>query len=194
MIPCYIDTETTGLDPHYHDVLTVGIVPLTDDWKIDETRQPFYAKVRARHPERADKRALEINKLDPNVGDDPTMLGHRIETWMEEQRITKILPIGHNWVFDRNMLEFNVFCNHDRFSRGFHYAYLDTKVFFEFLRQKIAQAGFAKPFGASLAECIKYFGIETEQTHEVMSDIYHGIAVLQHLQNAFTINWSAKRS
>lgn len=59
---CALDTETTGLEDGYHDLVQVAIVPL--DCNLDPMDvSPFYMDIRPNHPERADPEAMAVNGL-----------------------------------------------------------------------------------------------------------------------------------
>jgi DNA polymerase III epsilon subunit-like protein len=60
---CALDTETTGLEAGYHDLVQVAIVPLDDNLDPMDV-SPFYMNIRPNHPERADPEAMKVNGLD----------------------------------------------------------------------------------------------------------------------------------
>lgn len=56
-----IDVETTGLDPRHHGIIELAIQPLDADFNISKDIKPFVGRIKARWPERADAKALEVN-------------------------------------------------------------------------------------------------------------------------------------
>ena len=50
---CAIDTETTGLDPNYNEIIQICILPLDSNIKPRKDVFPFYIEIVPDHPERA---------------------------------------------------------------------------------------------------------------------------------------------
>ena len=48
-----IDIETTGLDPLYHDIIEIAILPLDGEFEPRADILPFVARIRARRPQNA---------------------------------------------------------------------------------------------------------------------------------------------
>ncbi len=60
---CAVDVETTGLIDSYHCLIQVAVLPL--DGNLDPLDvSPFYMNIRPVFPERASKKAMEVNGLD----------------------------------------------------------------------------------------------------------------------------------
>jgi len=100
-----IDIETTGLDPRYHDIIEIAIQPLTDKFEIDPDIKPFVERIKARRPHHASPKAMEINGLDLNKGDEYLYVLHQLEAWFSEYDIAKIQILGQNVDFDRAFIE-----------------------------------------------------------------------------------------
>jgi DNA polymerase III epsilon subunit-like protein len=55
---CYIDTETTGLKPEYHEIIEIAIICENEKGEIVES---FISKIKPEHIDRASDKALQIN-------------------------------------------------------------------------------------------------------------------------------------
>ena len=72
----FVDTETTGLDPHYHEMVSIAIITEFGDGRIDR----WYTKLRPRHIERAHPKALQVN-------------GYTEEDWEDAPYFDEVFPI-----------------------------------------------------------------------------------------------------
>ena len=100
---CFLDTETTGLDPQQAEVIEVAVIRREHDGT--ETR--FHTLIKPERIEDAHPKALEINgyAADPTRWDDaPTMeeVGHEIADFCRNSVIC-----GHNVSFDETMIAAN---------------------------------------------------------------------------------------
>ena len=100
---CFLDTETTGLDPQKAEVIEVAVIRREPDGT--ETR--FHTLIKPERIEDAHPQALEVNGSanDPSRWDDaPTMasVGHEIADFCRNSVIC-----GHNVSFDETMIAAN---------------------------------------------------------------------------------------
>ena len=100
---CFLDTETTGLDPQVAEVIEVAVIRCEPDGS--ETR--FHTLIKPQRIEDAHPKALEVNgyAADPSRWDDaPTMaeVGDRIADITRNSVIC-----GHNVGFDEAMISAN---------------------------------------------------------------------------------------
>lgn len=100
-----IDIETTGLDPIYHDIIEIAVQPLTFCFAIDPTIPPFVARIKARRPQNASPKALEVNGLDLAEGEEYGEVVSRLGHWLVGYEISKIQILGQNVDFDRAFIE-----------------------------------------------------------------------------------------
>ena len=53
---CAVHVETTGIDPSFHEILQLCLLPLDSELKPRKDVMPFYMNIRPNHPERIDKK------------------------------------------------------------------------------------------------------------------------------------------
>ncbi len=115
-----IDLETTGLDPARAEVIDIAIVPLNPDFTISTDIPEFSCRIRAEHPERAERSALETNHLNPAEGEAIKDVRAELFQWAMENGITSITPLAHNLAFDMAFVKaafpefFRIFTHHGR--------------------------------------------------------------------------------
>lgn len=100
---CFLDTETTGLDPQKAEVIEVAVIRR----EADGTESRFHTLIKPERIEDAHPKALEVNGYadDPSRWDDaPTM----VEVGDQIADMTKNSVIcGHNIGFDEAMISAN---------------------------------------------------------------------------------------
>ncbi len=103
---CVVDTETTGLEPNYHEVIEVAAI-ICDKYLNIVDKTSF--RIKPQHLERAAKRALEINGYDPMTWN-PDFSTHG-EAYLYLNDFVKrntggedITLFGQNIKFDKNFL------------------------------------------------------------------------------------------
>lgn len=95
-------------------MIEIAIVPLTPDFTRSELPE-FTARIKAVHPEKADPESLKVSGLDPFEGEDIEKVATAIVSWMSDNNIGRIDPVGHNLRFDLDFFQikfpmlFNVF-------------------------------------------------------------------------------------
>lgn len=163
-----IDIETTGLDPLYHDIIEIAIQPLDAAFGIMESILPFVARIRARKPRNASPKALEVNGLDLNEGEEFADVLKRLEAWLAEYRIEKINILGQNVDFDRTFIEAQIpelgqlFGHRDiRDSQRLARAFNDIAI------MKTGKPAFENLGLVALREAL---GIERSQAHRALDD------------------------
>ena len=60
---CAMDTETTGLDPFWHEIVQIAILPLDSNMEPRQDVLPFYINMIPQCPERVDREAVKVNKF-----------------------------------------------------------------------------------------------------------------------------------
>lgn len=107
---CFIDTETTGLDPNKHEVIELAIIreevplypwvrPMFDVWTT---------RIKPERIEDAEEKALEVNgyKAHPELWVDAPLLRDVVPRLIE--MFKEGIPTGHNVGFDTAMLNGNL--------------------------------------------------------------------------------------
>ena len=163
-----IDIETTGLDPLFHDIIEIAILPLDGEFEPLGDIPPFVARIRARRPQNASAKAMEVNELDLDDGDEYHEFLARLLAWLEEYRIEKIQMLGQNADFDRSFIEANIpelgrMLGHRdiRDSQRLACAYNDL------VRMKTGKPAFE---WLGLTDLRKALGIEGSQEHRALDD------------------------
>jgi DNA polymerase III epsilon subunit-like protein len=105
---CVIDTETNGVDLLEAIAVEISIVPLTDNFEIDTNIKPLSTLINpgedALDFPKAQE-ALAFNKIGKDTilkdGYPYDDFGGFLQGWMYANDISVIVPLAHNWVFDR---------------------------------------------------------------------------------------------
>ena len=163
-----IDIETTGLDPHHHDIIELAIQPVDETFEPLADIPPFVARIRARRPQNASAKAMEVNGLDLNDGDEYHEFLARLLAWLDEYRVEKIQMLGQNADFDRSFIEADIpelgrmlGHRHIRDSQRLTCAYNDL------VRMKTGKPAFER---LGLSDLRKALGIEGRQAHRALDD------------------------
>jgi DNA polymerase III alpha subunit (gram-positive type) len=103
----FIDIETTGLLPGYHEMIDCGIV-LTDLEGV--ARDSFFVRIMPQHPERLTEGARRVNGFDPqrwpSFSVSPAVAADSLLRW--HQRVTagsSVLLVTFNSQFDTSFLD-----------------------------------------------------------------------------------------
>lgn len=163
----FIDTETGGLDPRYHSLLSIALVQW-EDFKITRTKEILINDGKLHVTEAA----LEINKIDLNshvvqaiAPDQAVQEILRFIEWPGNQK-EKITLAGHNVGFDikftRQLFESQEYTFDDYFSHRsvdtssiLHYLYFAGK-----LENKIVGS----------TDAFEHFEIEVKGRHTALGD------------------------
>ena len=163
----FIDTETGGLDPEKHSLLSVGFVVW--DSVLDECYSAEYYLKNENY--RITKTAQRINKLtDSDFNDSiaPQTLIKKFEE-IKEVYFTDYVAIplaGHNTQFDVQFIKKMFKDNHRSFDNSFLHRIVDTYSILKFLQD----AGIIIDTISSSAQAFKYFGITVEGRHTALGD------------------------
>jgi len=126
---CAIDCETTGLDSSIHEIIEIAIVVL--DSFVKPTGELFHIFKIPERPSVIDDKALRVQHLKKvdimTRGVDNFTAIEAFEDWFNTlglRPLKTIVPIGHNYAFDRDFLRAWLGCNaYDTF---FSSQYRDT--------------------------------------------------------------------
>lgn len=191
---CYIDTETTGVEPGRHGLIQVALIIEIDgkvEGEYDFRMRPFPSDA-------IDPKALEVNKIAssdlPNLPDPKEM--HRHICTLLNQYVNrfdmadKFTPAGFNVGFDLGFLRaFFLDNKNSYFGSYFNYRAVDPLPLLYWLRF----AGAIDLPDYKLATVCEHFGIKLgEDAHDAMADIRATRELIQLLGKQFE-NWRMER-
>ena len=131
-IMCAVDVETTGLEPGFHEVWQVAILPLDSDIKPLRGVLPFYVNLKINYPERIEPRAIGNRQAFAQLQRrslDPFDAADLLDTWFSRLKLPiykKICPLAQNWPFDRAFIR--EWLGPENFEYLFSPHYRDTMV------------------------------------------------------------------
>jgi len=163
----FIDTETGGLDPNKHSLLSLAMV-VWEDMEIIDSQELLINDGKLS----VTKEALSINKIDIEK--------HKKSAILSSQAIEKIVAFigkhfphqrkitlaGHNVQFDVNFLRFFFSQNNENFSKFFSHRIIDTSSILYYLYL----AGHLKQKAVSSDDAFELFKIKVEGRHTAIGD------------------------
>lgn len=175
-IICAIDTETTGLEAGFNDLVQIAIVVLDENFKPNKSVPFFYTDLKPLRPDNAEARAFQVNGLSLarliNDGLDPFAAVELFIKWFEDLNLgegKRILPLGHNYDFDKGFLK--AWLGPKNYDYMFHYEVRDSKQAVAFLTDKqwwkADELQFSK---TSLTYVAGQLGIPTDRSHDALGD------------------------
>jgi DNA polymerase III epsilon subunit-like protein len=175
---CAIDCETTGLEPFFHDIIQIAILPLDFDLKPDGDILPFECKLKPRRPENIDAEAIKHQRNNINDvivhGLDPDFAADLFTEWFEAlpcREGKRIMPLAHNWPFDCTFIE--DWLGHEHYQYIFDGRFRDTMSVANFLNDvadfQVENYPFPKQGLQYLVRCL---GIDFDPTqgHDAVYD------------------------
>ena len=182
-----IDIETTGLDPHRHDIIEIAILPLDGMLKPSETIQPFTARIKARRPQNIEQKALEVNGLDPSDGEEYHEVLARLLAWLEEYGIGTIDLLGQNVDFDRSFIEeqfpeLAARCGH----RNIRDSQRLARAFNDIVLLRTGETAFGQ---LGLSDLRKALGIDCSREHRALDDARDAALVYRTLLGKMNADW-----
>ncbi len=165
----WMDTETGGTEPGYHEMLTIAGIIEIDKQVVDE----FHFKIKPKHPDRLEPEALKVNGLtleEIMKFDDPFDVHYKLKKKFVKYglRYDKLIVAGHNVAsFDRKFLD-KLFeaqgCNTLYYWLDYHS--LDTMSVAAWLRY----IGLLDVKNLKLTTLCQHFNIEFK-AHDALEDI-----------------------
>ena len=178
---CAIDTETTGLNPHFHEIIQLCILPLDSNLYPRQDVLPFYVEIIPENPERIDPEAMKVNKLNLEKllrnGFDQEKVKDLLEQWIEKLGLPytkygnrkKIIPLGQNYAFDKAFI-IN-WLGAELYNEFFHYHHRDTMCAAAYLNDKAAMHAEKVPFSKLKLTWLAYkLNIEYNNKHDALDD------------------------
>ena len=163
-----IDIETTGLDLHYHDIIEIAIQPLDEAFEPSPDIPPFVARIKARRPQNASAKAMEVNGLDLNDGDEYHEFLARLLAWLDEYRVEKIQMLGQNADFDRAFISAQI----PELGRLLGHRYLRDSQRLACAYNDLVRLMTGKPAfeNVGLSDLRRALGIEGSREHRALDD------------------------
>jgi DNA polymerase III epsilon subunit-like protein len=179
---CVIDTETTGLDSHWHEIIQIAIVALDSNIQPRKDVLPFYLEIKPDFPERIDEAAMSVNKLDAckiiQRGFDREKSKDMLRDWVEKLDLPytkngayrkRVILLGQNLVFDIPFIK--QWLGMDEYNDLFDYHFKDTMTVAGYLNDRAAMHGEPVPFSKiNLAWLANKLNIKMERAHDALSD------------------------
>lgn len=154
---CYIDTETTGLNPDEHEIIEIAIITEYDDGSVVN----WSSKVRPAHIETAHPKALEINGY--NEDDWADAPSQRVVAKLVSQHLKGAIVVGHNVRFDIEFID-ALFSQQGVKHRWKHRDQIDTITL---VREHLFPTGLKS---ASLDNTRRWLGWSLEGAHSALKD------------------------
>lgn len=173
---CAVDIETTGLDPKKHDIVQVSILPMNEEFYINKQILPFNMHLKPVRIENISEEALAVNKLTlaklTMIGIDPFQAADLLDEWFDRLSLPigkKILPVGHNYSFDKAFLM--EWLGQLSYDRMFHYHYRDTMIVANFINDRAVARYTLQPFNnVKLTTVASSLQIDSSKAHDSLAD------------------------
>lgn len=180
-----IDTETGGLRPREHSLLTIGMVLVDFTPKriefIDEKH--IFLKHEVYHVGRTAMRINGINLEEHHAkGVLPKFAFKEMDAFMGTHDLFNTMILGHNVHFDINFLK--VFFD----SLGEDFLFSKDKEDTRYMWERLRRQGLVHPFkDAKLGTIANHFGIDYSGAHDAINDckitaqVYRGMLGMQNI-------------
>ena len=179
---CAIDTETTGLEAGYHEIVEIAILPLDGAMMPRQDILPFNILIKPEFPDRESVGAAKVRKTKladvMQRGFDKETARDLFLDWKDKLKLAhtkfgtpkKIMPLGQNYAFDKGFIASWLGTN--EYDDHFFYHHRDTMTIAGYLNDKAAAHGEAVRFNKiSLTWLVKVLGVEVHgQAHSALED------------------------
>lgn len=167
----FVDIETSGLDPHAHEIIELAAVRVTHDFALE--LGSVDRKCRMQHPEKAEAKALEINRYSAEEWKNADSILLALLDLDELIGDGECLIVGHNVHFDWDFTK---------------EAHRREKLAIPRTKYLIDTAVLAFPLCVrgiidriSLEVVCKAYGIENAGSHRAMTDVRRTMLAYQKL-------------
>lgn len=162
----FVDIETTGADPYYHEILEISVLRVRQEWRADgkvdfTVVDEWSAKTLPENISSADPAALRVNGYTVTHWKDAIRIKDALQEFA--RRTDGAIMVSHNVAFDAGFLEkyMSDYC----ISSSMHYHRLDT------VSMAVARLhSDPSVVRYSLAELCKHFGIPHHDLHSALPD------------------------
>ena len=187
-----VDIETTGLVPGWHEIIQICILPLDSNILPRKDVLPFHVLLKPENPERADKAAMRVNKLDMykvcQQGFDPECAKDLFEKWFAKLKLPtnqyakskRLIVLGKNLGFDIPFLK--IWLGADYYDDYFDGSVIDVASVVRYINDRDAfhsnQISFPKLTLGSIAARLN---LKVERQHDALQDCLITASVYQRL-------------
>lgn len=178
---CAIDSETTGLDAGFHDIIELAIVPLDAQFRqikeVDgQPLFPFDVMIKMKRPQNVTKEAMTINKIDladlEINGLEPYRAAELFDRWFENLQLVagkKLVPLAKNWAFDAGFIK--DLLGPETFKARFSHRARELTAALYFFNDRAEFQGGKAPFTRiDLGSVCSVLGIEFTRAHRAVDD------------------------
>jgi|SRR5581483_6908995 len=184
---CAVDCETSGLEAGFHDITQVCVVPIGSDFRPLDSIKPFYLNLVPKRPENFDPATASITRQQLadciNRGVDPYKAADYFDEWFIKLTLgyeKRILPLAHNWPFDRGFLI--DWLGQKSVEQYFDTRYRDTMCAAQLVNDRLGYSG--RPIAhhkVSLRALATHYGLVHERAHDALGDCLTTIALWREL-------------
>lgn len=177
---CAIDIETGGLDPSWHEILQICILPLDANCEIRQDIIPFCIDMKPEHPTRVEPEARRKNGISLERmmrGHDQDKAKDLLEDWVNKLKLPytqygnrkRIQPLGQGFSFDKGFIQ--AWLGIESYSSIFDGRHRDTEIVAAYLNDLAAMHAEKVPFSKiNLSWLCKELKVPLERAHDAMAD------------------------
>ena len=177
---CAVDIETGGLDPYWHEILQICILPLDANCDVRHDVIPFYIDIKPENPTRVEPEARKKNKISLERmmrGFDSEKAKDLLDDWVNKLELPytqygnrkRIMPLGQGFSFDKAFLQ--RWLGVDHYSEIFDSRHRDTEVIAAYLNDLASVHAEKVPFSKiNLAWLCKELNVPLDRAHDAMAD------------------------
>lgn len=178
---CVVDVETTGLDPLFHEIIQLAVVPIDSNFEPCADKKPFTILIKPKNIEGIDRKAMKVHGFTVKElleqGFDSEAAIEFFLKWVDELDLPylmngeryRIMPLGQNYSFDRSFIM--DWLGADLYNDIFHYHFRDTMITAHYLNDRSAMHAEDIPYKkANLAYLATQHEIPHERSHDAFAD------------------------